>query len=216
MQYQDKHRSRHSKKEDTSYSRQIRRLAMNGSQPCLMVATPGVSASADIHLHHPRDRDESRNIPMDPNFETNTAKYIPIGGGVTSSMDGFLSRPFEQPFYHTGDTANAQTTLHSKRGSPQKAVSSATVRQQSLPRTGQQINVFHNGTTHHHYFPPHIQGVAPSDTREYQEYPPRPQSSAAVQYQQSLYGDQPYMVDPYFQVGDPRDAHGFRVCTKVL
>ena len=30
---------------------QIRRLAMNGSQPCLMFATHGVSANADIHLH---------------------------------------------------------------------------------------------------------------------------------------------------------------------
>lgn len=134
-QYPDSYRLKHGKDKESSHSRQIQRLAMNGSQPCLMVATPGASASADIHLHYPQTRNESTIVSMDPNIETNTAKFIPIGGGITSTMDDFASNLFDQPFYGTDDTANAQNLLHSTRTSPQKTVSSSVGRQQSLPRS---------------------------------------------------------------------------------
>ena len=214
-QFPDSYRLKHVKEDQSSQSRQIQRLAMNGSQPCLMVATPGASASADIHLHYPQKHLDSTIVSMDPNIETNTAKLIPIGGGISSNIDEFSLNPFDHTFYRTDETANAQTLLHSARASPQKTVSSSASRKQSLPRTGQQINIFHNGATHHHYFPPSVQNISTSDMYQYHESPPRPQSSADVQYQQSLtsryYSQQPTGFDSYLQVDDANAAQQLRV-----
>ena len=208
---------------EMSHSRQIQRLAMNGSQPCLMVATPGVSASADIHLHYPQNRTaESTIVSMDPNNETNTAKFIPIGGGLSSNQDEFSPNVFDRSFYRSDDTANAQSLLHSTRNSPQKNISLSSGRQQSLPRSGQQINVFHNGATHHHYFPTSMQQQTPeveSYQQYHQEHPPRPQSSAAIhQYQQQMfpnryYTHQTHGFDPYIQVDE--SGNRYRVGTDL-
>ena len=207
MQGQDPHAARR-----MSHSRQIQRLAMNGSQPCLMVATPGVAASADIHLHYPQTRTaESTIVSMDPNNETNTAKFMSIGGGLSSNQDEFSPQVFDRSFYRSDDTANAQSLLHSTRNSPQKPSG----RQQSLPRSGQQINVFHNGATHHHYFPGSMQQQNP-EGEPYQyhpEHPPRPQSSAAIhQYQQQMYPNayythQSHGFDPYLQTDESSNRY---------
>ena len=218
--YIDSYHSTHGKEPDTSHSRQIQRLAMNGSQPCLMVATPGASASADIHLHYPQGRAENTKlVSMDPNTETNTAKFIPVGGGISSNMNEFSPNVFDRSFYRSDDTATAQSLLHSTRNSPQKNVSSSSGRQQSLPRSGQQINIFHNGATHHHYFPPNAKNMAPAETYQYQEQPPRPQSSAAIQYPQMYsnryYAHQPHGFDPYYQADDSSGGQRFRVITHL-
>ena len=216
MQDQDPHLARR-----MSHSRQIQRLAMNGSQPCLMVATPGVSASADIHLHYPQTRTaESTIVSMDPNNETNTAKFIPIG---SSNQDEFSRNVFDRSsFYRTDDnTANAQSLLHSTRNSPQKNIPSMSGRQQSLPRSGQQINVFHNGATHHHYFPGASMEQQNPEGEPYQyhpEHPPRPQSSAAIhQYHQQIYPNTyyphqpPHGFDPYIQTDESGNRYRVRM-----
>ena len=218
--YVESYQSKHGKDEETSHRRQIQRLALNGSQPCLMVATPGASASADIHLHYPQSRTENTLVTMDPNIETNTAKFIPIGRGMSSNMDEFSPHIFDRSFYHSEDTANAQNLLHSTRTSPQKNMSSSYGRQQSLPRTGQQINIFHNGATHHHYFPPSEHDMPPPDEYQYQEQPPRPQSSAAIQYTQ-MYPNRYYPhqthggFDPYFHADDDIAGSQYRVSENI-
>ena len=199
----------HSSGARTGHSRQIQRLALNGSQPCLMVATPRVSADADIHLHYPQmRRTEQTLMTMDPSIETNTAKFLPMGGGgVSSNMDEFSPNLFDHSsIYQSENTANAQNLSHSKRSSPQKAVTSSG-RQQSLPRKHEhgQINIFHNGATHHHYFQQNT-GLPQPEAYQYHDQPPRPQSSAATHYPQMYsnryFSQQTHGFDPYFQVDD--------------
>jgi hypothetical protein len=226
--HMDSYHSTHGKEHATSHNRQIQRLAnLNGSQPCLMVATPGASASADIHLHYPQGRAENNKlVSMDPNTETNTAKFIPIGGGIGSNMDDFSPNVFDRSFYRSDETATAQSLIHSTRNSPQKNVSSSSGRQKSLPRSGQQINIFHNGATHHHYFPPSAKNMAQEETYQYQDQPPRPQSSAAIQYPQidadaryyaqRYYAHQPHGFDPYYQADDSSGGQRFMVCLYLV
>ena len=58
-----------------------------------------------------------------------------------------------------------------------------------------------------------------AETYQYQEQPPRPQSSAAIQYPQMYsnryYAHQPHGFDPYYQADDSSGGQRFRVITDL-